>query len=328
MSPSTVEAQAIIANGAMRLLQTFKNDGGWQWNNPDGDPDSGIPTPANTIGVTALGVLEAFTQPAVAELLTYYQNLMHVVRPVFSRLESNAADPDPSKHRIRGPDITFLAKLYQKLKDDRYLDFAESRWASAKTEFGSGTAAGFARYIRDARKSQGYAALILWDINLYLQGVLALHEVNPSGGYDVEARKMADVIYTSLYTSQVDFDMRDQNQTEYWLGIGGGLCALARTNRLPAAELATILQNGQQSDGHWEGVLDGSDIQTTAYAVLALARAMEHKIPPVEPSIFRKGATYLLGQQLANGGFKYDASTENTEVTSEAIQAIRVYLEE
>jgi hypothetical protein len=323
-----VEPQAIMSIGAMRLLHTFKNDGGWQWNDPDGDPEAGIPTPSNTIGITGLGVLDAFLQLSNGDLILYYQNLMHVARPAFGKMETNAADPDPSKHRIRGPDITFLAGLYQKLRDSRYTDFAATRWASAKTEYGSGTATGFAQYIRDARKSQGYAALISWDINLYLQGLLALHMVNPAGGYDAEAVEMAEVIFTSLYVPPVDFDMGDQNQTEYWLGITGGLCALACTGVHPnqAAALVTALQNGQKPDGHWEGVLDGSDVQTTSYALLALVKASEAGIPGVQASQMEKAASYLVSQQLANGGFKYDASTENTEITAEVIQAVRAYL--
>lgn len=324
-----VEPQAIMSMGAMRLLHTFKNDGGWQWNDPDGDPEAGIPTPANTIGVTGLGVLDAFLQLSNGDLILYYQNLMHVARPAFDKMATNAADPDPSKHRIRGPDLTFLAGLYQKLRDSRYTDFAATRWASAKTEFGSGTATGFAQYIRDARKSQGLPAIISWDINLYLQGLLALHQAIPAGGYDAEAVEMAEVIFTSLYVPPVDFDMGDQNQTEYWLGITGALCAFACTGVHPnqAAALVTALQNGQQTDGHWVGIIDGSDVQTTSYAVMALVKAEDAAIPGIVKSKIAKGASYLVSKQLTNGGFEYNGSTENTEVTSEAIQAVRAYLE-
>ena len=80
------------------------------------------------------------------------------------------------------------------------------------------------------------------------------------------------------------------------------------------AALTTQLEGGQADDGHFPGVGDGSDAQTTAYAVLALFHAGRDR------SVVA-AVNYLVGSQLDNGGWLYDGG-ENTEVTSEAVQAI------
>lgn len=189
----------LIDRASLRLIRTQNSDGGWEWDNPDTNPSTGVPSPANTIGVTALGVLEAYGKLPNGDLILVYQNLMQVCTPAYGLMVTYSGNPAPSKHRIRGPDITFLTRLTQFLKDNHYADFAKTRWESAKTEFGAGTATGFAQFIRHTRKSQGLPAIISWDINLYIQGLLALHRLEPGGGFDVQAKEMAEVIYTSLY---------------------------------------------------------------------------------------------------------------------------------
>jgi len=301
--------ERFIGDAALRLIHTQNNDGGWEWNNPDTTPSTGVPSPANTIGVTAQGMLDAYCKLG-------YRSFMQVCTHAYNLMVTNSASPDPSKHRIRGPDITFLALLSQVLADQQYSSFARTRWQSAKTEFGAGTATGFARYIRDIRKSQHLPAIISWDINLYVQGLLALQEADPGGEYEAEAKDMAEVIYSSLYVTPVDFDMNGHNQSEYWLGITGALEAFVTTGLYPrlVQDLTDALENGQQLDGHWIGVGDGSDNQTTAYAVMALLKAAREA--PVELAI-----NCLMTKQLDKGGFEYDTGTENTEVTSEVIQA-------
>lgn len=50
--PSSAYEHTII-RGADRLLETQNDDGGWDWMDPDTNTTAGVPSPSNTIGVTA-----------------------------------------------------------------------------------------------------------------------------------------------------------------------------------------------------------------------------------------------------------------------------------
>lgn len=303
------ETRIRLTRAALRLLATQNKDGGWEWMNPDTNPSHGMPSPANTLGVTGQGILNNYTIGAQNRCLKACES-------VYDAMVTNSQDPNPSIHRIRGPDIAFLAELSVITGLSEYADFALARWLSARAEFGGGTATGFAQYIRDARKGQNLPSCISWDINLYIQSLLGMHLFLPTLGLDSQAKEMAEVIYTSLYVEPVDFDITDDTQNEFWNGISGALDAFVATSTHPEEReaLATQLEGAQEDDGHFPGIDDGSDVQTTAYAILALINAGLDR--PVVAAV-----NYLVTVQQANGGWLYDGG-ENTEVTSEAIQAI------
>lgn len=303
------QVRVMMTRAALRLLATQNNDGGWEWMNPDTNPSQGVPSPANTLGVTCQGLLDCYRVGSSARCLT-------ACRAVYDSMVTYSEDPDPSKHRIRGPDITYLVELSEVTMTRSYADFAKTRWVSARAEFGGGTATGLAQWIRDTRIAQSLPAIISWDINLYVQGLLALERYFPGEGFGSQANEMVEVIYDSLYVPPVDFDITDDTLNEFWNGISGALDAFLSTETHPtqSGALASQLVGGQEDDGHFPGIVDGSDIQTTAYAVLALIKAEKDRA--VLSSI-----NYLVGSQLNNGGWLYDGG-ENTEVTSEVIQAV------
>lgn len=302
-----------LNSAAFRLLATQNSDGGWEWMNPDTDPSHGVPSPYNTLGVTAQALLDCYRHVPSERLLT-------ASIATYNAMVTNSQDPNPAKHRVRGPDIPFLVELTELRGIATHANFAKTRWAAAMTEFGGGTAAGFAAYIRDVRKGQNLPALIPWDINLYIQGILALARYYPNQNYAAQAKAMAEVIYDSLYVPPVDFDITQEQENEFWAGISGVLEAFTTTGTHPteAAALVTKLIGAQQSDGHFVGVGDGSDVQTTAYATLSLMKAKQ-----VRAAI--SAIDYLGSSQLGNGGWLYDGG-ENTEVASEAAQAISDFL--
>lgn len=297
---------------ANRLMATQNNDGGWDWMNPNTNPSQGLPSPHNTLGVTAQGILDCYSKALMDQYL-------EPCKAAYRAMADYSQDPNPSKHRIRGPDITFLVELSECIVVPLYAGFAKNRWNSAVGEFGGGTAAGFAEFIRDARKGQNLKALISWDINLYIQGVLALHRYFPDDGFADQASAMVDVIHNSLYVPPVDFDINDDTKAEFWCGISGALEAFLVTslNSAKADDLSSQLLGGQQDDGHFVGVNGGSDVQTTAYAAIALVKAGKDRAA-------LSAVNYLISSQLTNGGWKYDGG-ENTEVASEAAQAICDY---
>ncbi len=298
-----------IVDGADRLVETQNNDGGWEWMNPDTDPNTypeSYGSYKNTIGVTAQGLLDAY-------VLTRDKDYLNAAKDAAGYIE----DLSDQTWRIRGPDIPFLVELAEVTGDSNYADLAKSEYEEALTNQGGGTAKGFAESVRDGR--QGNPSLISWDINLYVQGALALDRYFSGQGFDDNAKDMTEVIYDSLYVSPVDFDLGDETQSEYWLSNTGAIGAFASTG-LHSSERNSLLENlidSQKNDGHFVGVGDGSDAQTTAYAVMSLLKSYQ-----IAPST--EGVDYLKDSQLSNGGWNYP--DENTEVTSEAAQALHDYI--
>lgn len=308
VQPATLDA--IMGSGALRLYDVQNNDGGWEWHNPDRDSSTN-PSPTNTKGVIGQGVLDAYRKVGLAPLLAS-------VVSAYASILATSEDPNPENHRIRGPDIPCLVELSEVANDPTYAAFAKTRYQSALAEYGSGTATGFAEFIRDKRVGQSLPSLPSWDVDLYIQGCLALHRFDPGGSFDQHAKDMAEVIYACIYGDPVVFDITDPTLNEFWVGITGAIEAFKTTGLHldKAAELTALLVASQFEDGHFVGVEDGSDPQTTAYAILALLKM------GTEPAAVAEAVDYLIAVQLANGSWNYEGTTENTEVTSEAIQAL------
>jgi len=298
-----------IPKAADRLIETQNNDGGWDWQNPDADPATGTPSPYNTLGVTAQGVLDAYKLTGEVKYRVTCIN-------TYNALVANSTSTNPLIHKMRGADVTFLVELSEATGDSTYANFARTGYQATTTEFGGGTATGLSQYVRDVRLSQGWKTLIAWDINLYLQGALALNRYFPEQGFDADAAAMAEVIYDSLYVSPVDVVIADQTQSEYWLSITGALEAFTATG-LHSAErdsLKASLLASQQADGHFVAV-NGGDVQTTAYAVMALAKAGEK-------TAVGQAVGYLISTQKTDGGWIETDGMEYTESDSEAIVAL------
>ncbi len=312
--PTPPTPEEVITKAADRLVATQNNDGGWEWDNPDTDPNTypeAYGSYKNTIGVTAQGVLDAYN---LTENETYLNSAIDAYNYM-----TDLVDLD---ERMRGPDISFLVELSEATGDSAYADLAKDRYIDFYNDQAGAGATGIAQYIRDGRVGQGLPAMAPWDINLYVQGALALDRYFPGDGFDEDAQDMAEVIYNFMYVDDPGFDLSNQTQTEYWLSHTGAIEAFAKTG-LHATERDSLLENllsSQQGDGHFVGVDDGSDVQTTAYSVMSLLKASRRN-----PTV--NAVDYLKNSQLGNGGWNYGAGVENTEITSEAAQAIADYIE-
>jgi len=296
----------VIERAAFRLLATQNNLGSWEWMNPDTDPTT-LSASVNTLGVTAHGMLDCYnllgsSRYLDASVLTYDQMVV------------NAASGDSKVYRMRGPDIPFLVELSETTGNPVYALFAKDRYDANLIEFGS-----LAVLVRDGRINRGEPGLISWDINLYVQGALALDRYFPEGGYDVQALAMVEVLYNSLYVG-FDFDITNPSQDYYCLAVTGALEAFVTTNTHPAevAPLTTALLGSQQPDGSFIGGSDGEFIQPTAYAVMALTKVGQDRAVV-------SAVNYLVGCQELNGGWQVDGA-ECTEVGSEVAQAIYDYI--
>jgi len=302
VSAITAEETAII-DAADRLVATQNSDGGWEWMNPDTDSGTGVPSPKNTIGVTAQGLLDAYK-------LTDTPAYLDAAIDAYGYMVAAAA----ADERMRGPDLPFLVELSEVTGNSVYADLAKTRYQDILTDYDN--ASGLAVYIRDVRVGQGYPTLVSWDLNLYVQGVLALDRYYPGEGFDDDADEITEVMYNFMYVDSPGFNLADETQDEYWLSHTGAIEAFTTTglHTTQRDSLVTNLKDSQQMDGNFVGVLGGSDVQTTAYAVMALIAAGE-------PASATWGKNWLMTNQDGNGGWSYDGP-ENTEITSESIQAI------
>lgn len=296
--------QDVIVDAADRLIETQNNDGGWDWGTPNDNPDD--TSPVNTIGVTAQGTLDAY-------VLTGEEEYLDTAIDAYDYTD-NLADLD---ERIRGPDIPFLVELSEITDDNDYADLAKERYEDILSTYGSATS--WAKEIRDIRVGQGWETLVSWDINLYIQGALALDRYYPGEGFDDDAEDMVEVIYNYLYVDE-EFDFSNESQEAYWLTYTGAVEAFTTTNSYTSERDSLIadLKDSQQTDGSFVSAGE-SDTQTTAYAIMALLKSDEI-------ASANEGKDWLIDNQEENGGWIEVDDEEYTEVGSEAIQAIFDYI--
>ncbi len=287
-----------IVDAANRLVETQNEDGGWEWVNPDENPSTGVPSPKNTVGVTAQGLLDVYR-------LTKDYRYLNSSISAYRYIDVQAKNDE----RIRGPDIPFLVELSEVTGEAEYAELAKTRYQDALEEYGGAT--GLAEHIRDVRVSQGWETLVPWDINLYVQGALALNRYYPEERFDNDAEDMTEIIYNYLYVDESGFDFNDKEQDAYWLAYTGAIEAFTTTG-LHLSERDSLKEDLLENQGI-EGDFD-NDPQITAYAVMALLKAGEK-------SAAENGVMFLMNTQDENGGWSYDEN-EYTEVTSESTQAI------
>ncbi len=295
---------AIIA-AADRLVAVQNTDGGWDWGPPNENPND--VSPYNTIGVTAQGILDAYRLESKPSYLAACTN-------AYTLILAFSTDVDPIKHRIRGPDISFLVELSEVTLDSTYAVFAKGRYDSALVEYGGVTATGLAEFVRDGRIGQGLPGLISWDINFYVQGALALERYYPGEGYLEDAVAMTNVIYDALYVSTVLYDPTVGAQEDYGLALSGALEAFVttETHETEASALEASLLLIQDVGGRFRTWVYINDVQTTAYAVMALLKT-DNLVASIA------AGNYFVGQQELSGAFETD---ENSEANSEVVQAL------
>ncbi len=311
--------------GSKRLANLQSGtDGGWDWEvDSSQNAHSGNPSPINTYGVTAMGILGAYLHKPQAFQQTAIQNAFTL------GIEPNLAIKT-------GGVPQFLIKAKQALGTTAYADTGKSRYDVRKADAG-GTAGDRARQIRDGRCGSGYCnGIIPWDIGLVAADAYAVFDEYGTP-YDDDVDSMAQVIYDILYTtSGTYFDLADRNEWWWTLGVTGSLEAFALSGNFPTErdQMLDSLLKYQLPDGSWEwhgGVYGGvGDWQTTAYAVRALATYDNIVGSSAAKAAAKKGANWLKGQQSwYNAGWFYhnvsvavDDYCENTEVDGECLWAI------
>jgi hypothetical protein len=313
VTPADVPFIGNITKGADRLIATQNDDGGWDWPNPDNDSKFPKQTsPANTIGVTAQGLLDAYK---ITKNNIY---LNACINKTYNLLLSNSTNPIPyagyRRDEIRGPDITFLVELSEVTGDSTYANLARTWYLATLSNFFENSATKLAESIRNGRLPS-QSALISWGINLDIQGVLALNRYFAGQGFNAHAASMTEVIYNSFYVTPV-VNLSDPTQDWYGFALSGAIEAFTSTglhlDKIDSLKSALIAS--QLPDGSFE-----SSTQTTAYAVMALLKAGEINAANAKT---KKGVKYLVNRQSVGGIWLDSDSIEYTESDSEAIHAI------
>jgi hypothetical protein len=216
-----------------------------------------------------------------------------------------------------------------------YTASAVAKWDSRIVSHGS--PAGIIEAIRDLRHSQGYDnGIIPWDCGAWVEAAATMDAFFPSGGYDVDADDMAEVMWQDAFNGSLFnyFEPTGINQgydpawntSEYWwytLGITGLIKAFEASGEHTAelAGLETILLACQYPDGSFSdqyGAQGGdADWQTTGYAVMAMAEHLSGLQAEID------NASWLLtATQDPSGGFVYDDGYHLPTVSAECVSGM------
>jgi len=309
--------EAAIIKAADRLIVTQNLDGGWDWPGPEipNDPAEGPPSPVNTVGVTAQGILDAYKLTSDPEYLPALELAKGALKTLSDLV---TLDPlSPLKTRIRGPDITFLVEIEEFTPITTNPDLAKEYYDKTVTRFDS--VAGLISAVQAHRGID--TPLLAWDLNLYVQGALALERYYP-GEYTGDAAIFAEAIYTNC------IPLPTPPASSYVIGVSGALAAFITTGIHEDAvdELELLLLEAQDENGYYVDYyedlptnpgtfIEYISVQTTAYATMALLKT-DNLVESIA------AGDYFVANQLGDGSWISSSGGENSEVNSEVAQAL------
>jgi hypothetical protein len=300
-----------VASGAARLEGIQNTDGGWFFNVGETDCGAGAGLScSNTFGVTAEGLLEA-------NKLTPSPALLAAAKDSGNNLSGRGAgcgfDSAGGDTPMRTADVMFLMDLSQIAGNVTYKNAATAFFSCVVGEYaGSGTARGNDRI--DRRQLGAWDAA--FDIRAALKTGTAINKT------------FAIAELTRVLQREEDWAMpcAGCDLVTELLGKANLLVAMVPlANATPlihtkVAEYVADLVAAQQLDGSF-GANAGGDGQTqlAAYAILGLK---PYASTAALKANVKKGADFLVSQQIAGGGFNDGTGTENTEVDGEVLQAL------
>ena len=302
------------------------DDGGWDWRltSPDFTHSTGA-SPTNIYGATAMGLYYAYLETSDATYMTAMQDAATYM--------IGDADIDSAA------DLVFLMR-FQDLAGvtaDIYKNAAKAKFDARITTHGTATA--WAEYIRDARCPSYPNGIIAWDIGAWAVAAQMLEDRYPTDSYDYAqaADDIAEVIYQDSFNDSPGcFDIVDDagwdptySDANYWwyaLGISGLIDAFesadVHTGEIPG--LVTLLLDCQYPGGAFSSCYganpDDEDWQSTAYAVMSLARVNQTTYQTdINHACYWLGAT----QDAGSGGWVYSTSGDHyPEVGGECTAAL------
>jgi len=309
-----------IKYGADRLVETQKNDGTWQWSNPDTNPaNTGYPAINNILGVTAKGLVRAY-------LATGNVSYLDAAKKTADLLVNKTPDgfgPDDAgttgKHKVYGQDITFLMEFadawtiaghngstYSAKADDYMVSILNNANRFCATGC-TNNASGLVQYNFNGRQPNLYG----WDIEGWVEAAVRT-------GHTTFASEVVSNMSSHLGSlSSTATGTLGGTGAYYVLGLSGYLQSYILTGKTPAeySAIKTQLLSELDTNGSFKiyaGTDDGIK-QTAAYALMALNHTTTDMTGTVD---------YLVNSQSSGGIWFENDGTEYTEVDSEILTAL------
>jgi hypothetical protein len=304
-----LQADRIGDSARNGLTDTDPDDGGWDFTFPLDQASHGTAaSPENLYGATALGVYAAVSAGENAAR--------------FRTVLLGAGLGSEERPEVDSPtDIVFLPLLGEIADDDGFSELARVRYDARITQFGSAQAIG--ERTRDARHAGNADGLVMYDLAWWYLAAMALQAAYPGQNYDDDALAFAKVATDDLTSAAPLFDVTNEGENYYVQGLAWAHLLVTKTGAAPQLEdeIRTRLLRLQDDAGAWgwNGTVTAANPQATAHAVQALALVGGGNRARRAAS---RGASWLISQQAASGGFAYTTAVESALLDGEALLAI------
>jgi hypothetical protein len=284
-----------LAAGAERLCALQRTDAGWEgsWRRYVGSNLSAT----NTVGLSALGLVEAFK-------VLHDESLLSCARgaAAFAIAHLGAgATPPPYHPRFTGADLLLLHRLHQVTGDEGYRIRAADEWRNIRSYFYFASALELHRFFQKIERQMG-----AWDLSFYLE---AADLSGDTAWADGAAAVLADTL-GGLYGERTN-EYRVLNiaaAVRALSGQGYGAIHRADVEALSGALVEAV-----------EAEALGPSIQDTAHVALALLSAGQ-----ASRATAGRLARILVARQEPWGGWM-SAGVQYPHVVAEALWALATY---
>jgi hypothetical protein len=321
-----IQSDVTEDNAGNGAVDADGNDGGWGWNVTGTTAHPSSPSFENLYGPIARGLIEA-------AILTGDTRLAVGAGDVFAGISrpGNGALGRPYYRIFDGDIVTAYVRWSGHTVNPALLDTSRVRHDQEMSVRGG--AGGYARAIRNGRWGQGIVGLWPWDAHLFSNDCDALRGAYPASAaqYGAEVDSVAQALLDDMngLLGTGGWIPADFTQNYHQIGLAGALRVFDASPRSDDDAMATAMRdslvNGQLPDGSWGisygGTFYGQDLQTTAYAVLALMEYSRRHGDAVARAAAVDGQQFLLGYVAANGVVD-DGYGEYAETSAEVAQAL------
>jgi hypothetical protein len=312
MGATTLVKAAVAAGGAhLRALQNA--DGGWFFLADDVDCGAGseISCP-NTVGVTALGLVNAYRLSRVAALKPAAVISADALLATYGSTPPCDGLAETDSDRPFAADVVFLYEASRLTGLPKYRTAGRAWFGCVTQDFPDAALRADERI--EGRVAEGLDNLGPWDAAFDIRAAFLIPGLK---SYALaEAKRVLD--------RQGDWDKDDidgcagcelLSKAHLLLAMGPFRRATSQI-KAKTAEFVAVLLAAQNADGSWAG----GDTQITAYAVLGLKPYATTKV--IKNAVDRAVAFLLFERQTSAGGFDDGFGDEVTEVDAEVLQAL------
>jgi hypothetical protein len=320
LTKTLANVDSAIRNGANRLVQTQKNDGTWQWTNPNTVPTATeYPGTNNILGVTARGLVKAYV--ATGEIA--YLNAAKKTADLLVSKTPDGFGPDDigtiGRHKVYGQDITFLVEFadawaYAGNNAGAYYSKANDYMATilySPNRFCAAGCAGHADQLVTHNYNSRQPNLYGWDISGWVEAAVKT-------GYTAFANEIVSYMIplSANLSSTATGSLSANAGYSYVLGLSGYLMSYILTG-VDQSEMIFKLTPEKTEAGSfaiYAGTDDGLK-QTTAYALMALSATNADMTSTIN---------YLTSSQSSDGGWIDNDNNEYPEEDSEILTALEM----